>query len=338
MKRTIKLMSLLLAVCLCFGALIGCSTSKTTTASNGSEQTTEKTLDYPKRTISIEVGSDAGGDQDFTARWIAKKMQEDFGVNVVVNNNSGPAVAARRVKSLDADGYNIYVGKTNVTVEKALGNIDDYDFEDYEFLGTLCNNPGQIIAVKKTLGVNTLAELFAYCDAHPGELRITDNIGSNTQVTVNMLLTAGLKATSVDIGGASLKTTAFLGDHVEIFVGLYSNIKDYIEAGEHIVLGTVSAERNPFFPDVPTCLEQGYQVQFDTSHVMAVKKGTDPEIVAFLSNYLKNIVDNDAQFKEDLANAQQCTPSWADGPTTLKRLQDEVQLLYDIGFATKSDN
>jgi tripartite-type tricarboxylate transporter receptor subunit TctC len=112
-------------------------------------------------------------------------------------------------------------------------------------------------------------------------------------------------------------------------------MEEYVKAGECVVLATISDERNPLFPDVPTAKEQGIDLSYGTSLYAALKKGTDPAIVEKFSSYLENLVKNDAEFEKAVREAQQLTPVWRSGPDTLQYLNDTVENLYDIGFATR---
>lgn len=290
-------------------------------------------LDWPKRTITIQT-TEPGGDMDYMARLLAAKMTEDLGVTVVVANNEGAVPPIRNMLSADSDGYTIWVGKTSLPIEQALGSMDDIDLsEDITYICNLVDNPALCITVKPELGVQTIQELIDLSKTKPGELCITDNIGSNTNVTCSLLEQAGAELTEVDVGGTSAKMAAFLGGHCQVMVCSYPSQKDYVEAGEFVVLGQVSAERNAMYPDVPTCKEQGFDIVFDTSLFVGVKAGTDEAIVSYLSDYFKGIVEDDASFAEDVGTAQYMVPAWRDGTAVAKDLADKAQLLVDIGFA-----
>ncbi len=159
---------------------------------------TPKEIDWPKRTITVQTVT-AGGDQDFLSRWLAVRIKKDMGANVVVVNNDNSVIASRNVLGNDPDGYTVMLGKSSTCIEKVNGAFEGFDFDSFEYLGTLTENPAQCIAVKPKLGVKTLPELIEYSKQHPGELRITDNIGSNTQVTVKLLEDLGAQFTSVDV-------------------------------------------------------------------------------------------------------------------------------------------
>lgn len=343
MKRTL---AVLLSILMLATMLAGCgeqapsqnapvATEAPTAENAAAESPVEeaKPLDWPKRTITIQV-TDPGGDMDYMGRLLAQKMSEDLGVNVVVANNEGAVLPLRNTIAADADGYTIWIGKTSLPIERALGSMEGIDLnKEITFIGNLVDNPALCITVKPELGVTTIPELIELSKTMPDELKITDNIGSNTNVTCMLLEKAGAQLTEVDVGGTSAKMAAFLGGHCDVMVCSYPSQRDYVEAGEFVVLGQVSAERNPMYPDVPTCKEQGEDIVFDTSLFVAVKAGTDEAIVSFLSDYFQNIVENDSSFAEEVASAQLMVPAWRDGAAVAKILDDQYQTLIDIGFA-----
>lgn len=342
MKKTC--IALLLCMVMILMLCTGCKSTETASpnetpaaaepaAETAPDETATQTLDWPKRTITIQT-TEPGGDMDYMARLLAQKMTEDLGVNVVVANNEGAVVPLRNTLANDADGYTIWIGKTSLPIEQALGSMDDIDLNSQvTFIGNLVDNPALCITVKPELGVNTIQELIDLSKTMPGELCITDNIGSNTNVTCMLLEKAGAELTEVDVGGTSAKMAAFLGDHCQVMVCSYPSQKDYVEAGEFVILGQVSAERNPMYPEVPTLKEQGTDIVFDTSLFVAVKAGTDDAIVSFLADYFQNIVENDTTFAEEVGSAQFMVPAWRDGESVKTDLADKAQMLIDIGFA-----
>ena len=65
----------------------------------------------PKKTITIVVGFAPGGSADNAARVIAKKLSEDLGQNVIVDNKPGAGgnIASAQVKRAAPDGRTLYV-------------------------------------------------------------------------------------------------------------------------------------------------------------------------------------------------------------------------------------
>src|ERR1700743_825158 len=62
---------------------------------------------FPNRPLTLVVAAAAGGTTDVLARIVAKRMGDDLGQSVVVENvtGGGATVGTRRVVRSDADGY-----------------------------------------------------------------------------------------------------------------------------------------------------------------------------------------------------------------------------------------
>ncbi len=348
MKKNVRIMAAVLASAAVIASLAGCGkkagTPAATTAAAqaaaaqaaapaATEAPTEapaKEVDWPKRTITIKTSA-AGGDMDYISRYLAQRMTEDWGVNVVVTNSDDSPTVLRGVIGAAADGYTIWCGKTSISIEAAKGSLEDISIRDQiDIIGNMVDNPALCVTVKPALGVKNINELIALTQSKPDELLITDNIGSNTWVTNQLLEKKGLLATEVDVGGTSKKMTAFLGDQCDIMICSYPSQREYVEKGDFVCLGQVSENRNPLYPDVPTLREQGVDVVFDTSLYMGMKKGTDPAIEEKFHDWLKNIVENDEKFANDVAEAQLMVPAWREGDAVQDILESQVEAVKEM--------
>src|ERR1700723_1812131 len=67
---------------------------------------------FPSRSITLVVAAAAGGTTDVLARIVARRMSEDLGQSVVVENGTGGGapVGTRRVVRADPDGYTLTFG------------------------------------------------------------------------------------------------------------------------------------------------------------------------------------------------------------------------------------
>ena len=67
---------------------------------------------FPNRSLTLIVAAAAGGTTDVLARIVARRMGEDLGQSVVVENvaGGGATVGTRRVVRSDADGYTLIFG------------------------------------------------------------------------------------------------------------------------------------------------------------------------------------------------------------------------------------
>ena len=89
-----------------------------------------------------------------------------------------------------------------------------------------------------------------------------------------------------------------LGGQVDIAAFNYTNIADYVEAGDLVVLG-VMAEDHVDGIDFPTFKELGYDIVSQKKYEVKFPKGTDPAIVEKLAAACKEVVE-DPEFAEVL--------------------------------------
>src|ERR1700761_6714234 len=71
-----------------------------------------KAQSFPTRPLTLVVAAAAGGTTDVLARIVAKRMGDDLGQSVVVENvpGGGATVGTRRVVRSDPDGYTLIFG------------------------------------------------------------------------------------------------------------------------------------------------------------------------------------------------------------------------------------
>ncbi|HPY42741.1 MAG TPA: tripartite tricarboxylate transporter substrate binding protein [Clostridia bacterium] len=266
----------------------------------------EEAIAWPEKAITIVVPFGSGGDSDYNARIMAKYLTEELGVTVVVENitGSGGSIGSASVKDARPDGYTVLQNHNALMISRANG-ISDFGLEAFELVGITAANPGDVIAVASSTGITTLQELV---DASKEKkMTIATNIGATTQVS-SFMLGQFANLTQVDVGGISDKVVALLGGHVDIIVGPYGNIKPYEESGEFNVLGVTAQERALTFPEIPTCIEQGYEVYFPTRFFMAFPKGTDPRIVEKFAAAVEKIITTNEEYAKEIANAYYQTP------------------------------
>lgn len=87
---------------------------------------------------------------------------------------------------------------------------------------------------------------------------------------------------------------SMLGGHVEASVHNTNEIIAQVEAKKARVLGVFDERRNPKFPDAPTFREIGYDVQVPNFYIIAVPKGTPPEIMKTLHDAFKKAMEDPA--------------------------------------------
>ena len=87
-------------------SLIGAAPAMAATALAGNASAQSA---YPNRLIKIVVGNAAGGTDDIISRFVADRLQKEFGQPVIVDNRGGAAttIAGAHVAQAPADGYTL---------------------------------------------------------------------------------------------------------------------------------------------------------------------------------------------------------------------------------------
>jgi tripartite-type tricarboxylate transporter receptor subunit TctC len=131
-------------------------------------------------------------------------------------------------------------------------------------------------------------ELVAYAKANPGKL----NFGygtANPQLGGKLFeQRTGTKFTFIPYKSHSAMLLSLVNGEVDVTVTDALSLGGFIKTGQVRVLASMSAERNPSVPDVPTIVEAGQpSQQMLSAHVFMVKAGTPPDVVARLTQLLK---------------------------------------------------
>ena len=82
--------------------------------------------------------------------------------------------------------------------------------------------------------------------------------------------------------GAATAVQNAAGGFIQGVTVSLAEARSFIESGDLICLGVMDEERNPVFPDVPTCKEQGYDITYYTQRGMAAPLGVDDAIMTRL--------------------------------------------------------
>ncbi|WP_255430750.1 tripartite tricarboxylate transporter substrate binding protein, partial [Raoultella sp. 18083] len=125
----------------------------------------------PKKAVTLVVGFAAGGSADIAARIIAKKLGENIGQSVIVENKpgAGGSIGTQFVARAPADGYTLVASSqsshlANPLVQPKLGYDPIKDFENIAIMGRQPN----VLVVHPSVPAKTFAEFVAYLKAHPG--------------------------------------------------------------------------------------------------------------------------------------------------------------------------
>lgn len=237
----------------------------------------------PKKTITMVVGFAAGGSSDNAARIIAKKLSEDLGQNVIVDNKPGAGgnIAHTYTSNAPADGSVILFGSIGpLCIAPHLMKLPYDPQKDLAPLTMGVTFPNVLVVIPE-LGVKNFKEYVALAKKHPGQITFASTgSGSASHLQGELLnVRADIDTVHVPYKGGSPAMVDLLGGRVSSYYSALATAEPYIKAGKLIPIATTGLKRAPTIPNVPTIAESGYP-GFDASNWYAfVAPGKTPEVI-----------------------------------------------------------
>lgn len=258
--------------------------------------------EWPKQAVQIIVGANAGGGIDTAARLIAKYMEAELGVSIVVSNVAGGAgsIAATQVRDAKPDGYTMLVCHEALLTNKISGTTD-FDYDGLACAGIPFKVYTTCLLSKQ---YKTFEELIAAAKAEPGKVKFGTELATNETAIAFMIEDQyDVQFTLIDAGAVSDQTAAMMGGHIDFMKAPVGLVKDYVASGDFNILGFFNEERNADYPDIPTMLELDVGYIVDKYFGCFFPKDTDPAIIAKFSAALERVCQN-PDFLKDAANVQ----------------------------------
>lgn len=234
----------------------------------------------PNGTINLVVGFAAGGGADTAARVIAKKLTDNLGRSVVVQNRAGAGgnIAHHLVANAEPDGSTILLGSIGpLAIAPHLMKLP-YDPERDLAPLTMGVNFPNVLVVYPGLGVKTLADFIALAKEKPGQLSYASTgAGSASHLAGEMFnQRAGVEIVHVPYKGGSQAMVDLLAGRVSAYYSTPSTAGPHIEAGKLVALASTGLERPASFSAVPTIAESGFPGFSATNWYAFVAPGKTP--------------------------------------------------------------
>src|SRR5712692_6967497 len=249
---------------------------------------------YPDRPVRIIVTFAAGGATDITARIIAQKLTEAWGVPVTVENipGAGGSVGADRVAKAAPDGYTLgWLANGALTIAPGLQSKLPYDsVRDFAPISQVLVM-ASILAVNNDLPAKSFQELVALAKAQPGKLAYaTPGVGTPQHIGGELLKSlAGIEIVHVPYRGALFADV--IGGRVPMTLQNMGAILPTVREGRLRGLAVTSLKRSPSIPELPSVAESGYPSFEATSwFALLAPAGVPASIVGKLHREMSKIV------------------------------------------------
>lgn len=251
---------------------------------------------FPQRPLTLVVPYAAGGEADTTARRMAAALALQLAQPVVVENMPGASggLAARRVLRARADGYTVMFGTpSEVVVAPAVNPQWGYQASDFSLIAMYGRAPMALV-VHAGLGVQSIDAFIDKARDLPGRLSIGATGRQSLQALAAQALTRVADVQLLHVSyqsGSQLMIDLVSGRIDAVMVPLPAALHQARQFG-HIVLGTLSAMRDPASPQTPT-VNEGRSlngVVFEMWAGLLAPAGLAPEVAEALHRAMQVIL------------------------------------------------
>lgn len=241
-----------------------------------------------------------GSGTDTTLRALLPLVEQEIGVNIVINNVSGGSglTGMEYLYAQPADGYT-YGMLTPTHVIHAVNKTASFDVMNslVGVTGTVYDL--NVLYANPSLPYKTWEELVAYAKANPGKATMTlqSITGIDALCAKQLFEQAGIDVTLVSSDGAEAYALV-IGGHAQMTLGSPADGLQYVEAGQLTPLITVAQKRSTALPNVPCSADFGLTAELGPWRVIMAKKGTPQAAIDSLEAAFQKVMRESKEWAE----------------------------------------
>lgn len=251
---------------------------------------------FPAKPLRLILPYPPGGGSDTIARPFARKMSENIGQQVIVDNRGGAGgnIGMEAAARAAPDGYTFVLGLTaQLAVNPGLYAKLPYDpLKDYEPI-TLLANGAYLLVAHPSFPAKTMKEVIAIARKRPGEiLYASSGNGSGAHLATELLNTmTGIKLVHVPYKGGGPALVDTISGQAQLLFATPIASSGHIQAGRLRPIAVSTTKRVSSMPNVPTASESGVP-GFDAGvwYAMLAPRGTPQPIVARLNEEFRKVL------------------------------------------------
>ena len=244
---------------------------------------------FPQRgPLEITVLFPAGSSADVTARMLADGMSRQLGQRVLVVNRpgAGGAIGYKYVAAQKPDGYSLVWNSNSISTTFHSGQLN-FDYRAFDAVARVLSE-SVVLAVRTDAPWRTLGDFVADAKAKPKAISVGHSgIGSHTHISLAALVNAGgVEVNEVPFAAAQV-VPSLVGGHVNAVVQFPGALAAPLKQGQIRLLASLTQNRDPAWPDVPTARELGLEVVLDAWRGIAVPRGTPQPIISQIEGAIR---------------------------------------------------
>ncbi len=262
---------------------------------------------YPSKRINLVVWTPAGTPLDVSMRLLASLLERDLRQPVVVQNRPGGngAIAMAYLRSRPADGYTLLSTTSSMSMAMAKGEVP-FKVSDFLMLRMIEAEPTSI-AVRQDNVFQNAADFANRMTEDPRGMNIGGFAagGFHQYAYFQMQEAMNFRASWIPFDGGREAALAVLGGHLDVAFMTPSSALSQVENGDIRLLGIALDERSPYYPNVPTLKEQGFDISEVLWRGVMMKAGTTRPVVDRLQTAIDAALSSEEWKKYRADNRQE---------------------------------
>jgi len=196
------------------------------------------------------------------ARMVGQRLNDAFGVQVVVDNRGGAAgiIGTDLAAKATPDGHTLMIGSVStICINASLHKKLPFDTEkDLAPISLVALTPSMLV-VGNTLAAKSVKELIALARAKPGQLHYASpGSGSSAHLGGELFRqAAGIDIQHVPYKGTGPAVTDLVSGQVAMFITNMPSVLPMVKANRVRALAVTSLQRSSLMPELPTVAESG---------------------------------------------------------------------------------
>ena len=258
---------------------------------------------FPDGPIKMIVPFAPGGGVDSAARLIARQMQTNLNVSVIVENRAGAngSIGGKAVQTAPADGMTLLFSASTHVLARQVMATPPYDpLADFATVARVGEAP-LLMVISPNLPQSKIKEVVDAAKQNPEKWTAgLPALGAAAHLgTLMFAQQGGLNLATTVYKGTAPALTDVAGGHAQILIDSIISLQTMAKSGRVKPIVVTSKKRSSVMPNVPTAVESGFpKFVAESWYGIWAPKGTPDDRVQFLHK-----AANDAVQQLEKANA-----------------------------------
>jgi tripartite-type tricarboxylate transporter receptor subunit TctC len=213
-------------------------------------------------TVKFILPNATGSGVDTITRAAQQALSKAFNASVVVENQAGAGgvVGLQALARSAPDGSTLAVVSNNVVIFPSVLKSLPFDMPgDFTPIAIVGATPMVLVVNPAKVSATNSKEFIALLKSKPGQLNFASGgNGTILHLATELFLEAsGTQAKHIPYKGVGPMVTDLIGGQVEFGTVALPSVQQHIKSGALRAIGTLTPQRTPAAPEIPTFSEQG---------------------------------------------------------------------------------